>query len=103
MFSDREKMLLGGGYFVTIREDERFIEVKSKNTGHCWMIFKKAYALERPVVLYHKHSSKDAWYHEHGKVWTVLEAVRSIKMHDAYVVKHPNYLKMKRRKINGSF
>ena len=102
MFTNSEKKLLGGGYFIIIREEERYIEVKSKNTGHCWMVFKKSYAPERPVVLYHKHSSRDAWYHEHEKVWTVLEAVRSIKMHDVYVVKHPHYLKMKRRKGYGS-
>ena len=41
MFTNSEKKLLGGGYFIIIREEEKFIEVKSRNTGHCWMIFKK--------------------------------------------------------------
>ena len=41
MFSTSEKRQLGDEYFIIIREEERYIEVKSKNTGHCWMIFKK--------------------------------------------------------------
>ena len=30
MFTDSEKKLLGGGYFTIIREEEKFIEVKSR-------------------------------------------------------------------------
>lgn len=97
MFSTSEKRQLEDEYFIIIRKEERYIEVKSKNTGHCWMIFKKIYDPNLPVVLYHKHSSTDAWYHEHKKARTVKDAVKSIKLHDDYVVKHPNYLKMKRR------
>ena len=67
MFTNSEKKLLGGGYFTIIREEEKFIEVKSRNTGHCWMIFKKTYDQDKPVVLYHKHGKTDAWYHEHWK------------------------------------
>ena len=43
MFSTSEKRQLGDEYFIIIREEERYIEVKSKNIGHCWMIFKKTY------------------------------------------------------------
>ena len=73
MFTNSEKKLLGGGYFIIIREEEKFIEVKSRNTGHCWMIFKKTYDQDKPVVLYHKHGKTDAWYHEHWKTRTVKE------------------------------
>lgn len=96
MFSTSEKRQLGDEYFIIIREEERYIEVKSKNTGHCWMIFKKTYDLDRPVVLHHKHSITDEWYHEHKRGWTVGEMVKEIKKHDKYVVAHPNYLKQKR-------
>ena len=97
MFSSSERRLLGGGYFTIIREEEKFIEVKSKSTGHCWMIFKKTYDQDKPVVLYHKHKFNDEWYHEHWKTWTVKSAVQNIKSHDAYVVSHPNYVEKKRR------
>ena len=88
MFTNSEKKLLGGGYFTIIREEEKFIEVKSRNTGHCWMIFKKTYDQDKPVVLYHKHGKTDAWYHEHWKTCTVKKAVASIKSHDGYVLKY---------------
>lgn len=88
MFTQNEKRLLGGGYFIIIREDERFIEVMSKNTGHCWMVFKKTYDQDKPVVLYHKHTEDTKWYHEHWKTCTVKKAVASIKSHDDYVLKN---------------
>ena len=88
MFTNSEKKLLGGGYFIIIREDERFIEVMSKNTGNCWMVFKKTYDHDKPVVLYHKHGKTDAWYHEHWKTRTVKSAVSNIKSHDDYVLKY---------------
>ena len=101
MFTNYEKRLLGGGYFYIIREEEKYIEVKSKSTGHCWMIFKKTYDQDKPVVLYHKHKADDEWYHEHWRTWTVKAAVQSIKSHDAYVVSNPNYIEMKRRANYG--
>ena len=87
MFTKSEKKLLGGGYFIIIREEKKFIEVRSRNTGHQWMIFKRTYAQDKPVVLYHKHSADDEWYHEHWKTWTVAKAVENIKEHDTYVLK----------------
>ena len=91
MFSTSEKRQLGDKYFIIIREEERYIEVKSKNTGHCWMIFKKTYDRDKPVVLYHKHKTNDEWYHEHWKTWTVKSAVQNIKSHDNYVMEMKEY------------
>ncbi|WP_167958554.1 hypothetical protein [Anaerosporobacter faecicola] len=88
MFTKSEKKLLGGGYFTIIREEEKFIELQSKNTGHCWMIFKKTYDRDKPVVLYHKHTANTDWYHEHRNTCTVKNAVANIKLHDDYVLKH---------------
>ena len=88
MFTNYEKKLLGDDYFTIIREEEKFIELKSKNTGHCWMIFKQTYNKDRPVVLYHKHTADTKWYHEHWKTYTVKKAVASIKSHDGYVLKY---------------
>lgn len=102
MFTCSEKKLLGGGYFTIIREEEKYIELKSKNTGHCWMIFKKTYDRDKLVVLYHKHKFNDEWYHEHWRTWTVKSAVQSIKSYDAYVVSNPNYIEQKRSANNES-
>lgn len=88
MFTKGEKKLLGGGYFTIIREEERFIEIQSKNTGHCWTIFKKVYSQDKPVVLYHKHSMNKEWYHKHRESRTVSSAVANIKSHDEYVLKN---------------
>ncbi len=40
MFSRTEKRFIGAQYFEIIRETEDFIEVKSQNTKHCWIIQK---------------------------------------------------------------
>lgn len=95
-FSKTELSLLKNDYFKVIRVEDRFVSVQSKNTGHCWMIFKKTYDPDRPVVLHHKHSITDEWYHEHKRGWSVEEMVKEIKKHDKYVIAHPNYLKQKR-------
>ena len=101
MFTNYEKKLLGGGYFTIIREEERFIELKSKNTGHCWLIFKQTYNKDRPVVLYHKHTSTTKHYHKHWQTWNVKMAVNTIKEHDDYVLENPNYIEKKRSGQNG--
>ena len=98
LFSRDELSLLKNGYFRIIRIEERFVTVQSKNTGHCWMIFKKVLETEKPVVLYHKHNITDEYYHEHKRDWTVAKVIKEIKKHDRYVVDHPNYLK---RRKNG--
>lgn len=96
MFSEREKRLLSDDYFTPIRQEEQFIEVKSKNTKQCWMVFKKKNEKGMlVVVLYHKHKMEDAWYHEHYRFWTVKDAVKNIKEHDEYVMRNPDYLKKK--------
>ena len=95
-FKKEDMALLKNDYFKVLRVEDRFVSVQSKNTGHCWMIFLKTYDPDRPVVLHHKHSITDEWYHEHKRGWTVAEMVKEIKRHDKYVVAHPNYLKQKR-------
>lgn len=87
MFTQSEKRLLGDRYFTIIREEENFIEVRSENTEHYWVIFKKTYDRDKPVVLYHKHTANDKWYHKHWKGYSVRSAVAGIKSHDKYVLK----------------
>lgn len=64
-----------------------FIEVRSENTEHYWIIFKKTYDRDKPIVLYHKHTANDKWYHKHWKCYSVRSAVAGIKSHDKYVLK----------------
>ena len=87
MFNNVDKRLLGPPYFERIRQEEQFIEVKSINTQHCWMIFKKISLSDCPVVLYHKHHQNDKYYHKQNENYNVKRAVMTIKSHDAYVLK----------------
>lgn len=88
MFTKSEKRLLGDDSFTIIRNEEKFIELQSKDTGHCWVIFKKTYEKDKLVVLYHKHTVNTDWYHEHWNTCTVKSAIASIKAHDGYVLKY---------------
>ena len=60
------------------------------------MIFKKNYEKYRPVVLHHKHSLTDKWFHEHKRGWTVAEMVEEIKRNDEYVQNNPDYMRKMR-------
>lgn len=96
MFTKYEKRFLRTGYFVTIREENKFLEFKSKNTQHCWMIFRRTYTdLDRPFDIYHKHKQSDPYYHKHYQTYTIGQAIKSIKSHDAYV--------MEQRRTNMSY
>lgn len=53
-FTKREMKLLYDSYFEVIREMEKYIEVKSVNTEHCWNVFKHIFESGRHVTLYHK-------------------------------------------------
>ena len=95
MFSNKEKKMLGGSYFTVIREEDRFIEVMSRCTKHCWMIFRKVSATDKPLVLYHKHTADTKYYHKQWESWTVAKLIECIKTHDAYV------LECKKGETNG--
>lgn len=85
MFSIVEKRLIDKQYFEIIRETEDFIEVRSQNTKHCWIIQKQLSECGRKVYLYHKHSINDPYYHQHYKAYTVKQAVCNIIEHDEYI------------------
>lgn len=84
MFTSNEIRQLTAPYFHLIRETDEFMEVKSKNTGHCWIVKK----IPGYVMLYHKHRQKDPYYHKHRKVFTVALAVSEIKSHDDYEIRN---------------
>lgn len=86
MFTSKDKRLLAGPYFIPVREEEKFIEVASKNTLHQWIVFKNSSNSKWPVTIYHKHSSRDRYYHKHYETYNVQKAVEAIKGHDNYVL-----------------
>ena len=78
--------ILQDKYFMILRTNERFIEVLSKYTGHCWLV-QKTMADEYKYRLYHKHKRHDEYYHLHWKNNSFRKIVQSIKSHDEYVLK----------------
>lgn len=84
-------------YFQIIRQADNFIEVKSLNTGHCWIIQRKEYCDENRYWLYHKHNFTDQYYHLHDKVVNVPRAVGRIRYHDFNTINRENRNKKKRQ------
>lgn len=95
MFTGPEKRLLSEDYFILLREEEQYFEIESKNTKHCWRVFKNKSKNGKPVDLYHKHKISDPWYHKHFQTITVKEAIKNIKEHDEFVLQNPGYLEKK--------
>ncbi len=86
MFTKRELALLRDDYFELIRIEDQFVEVMSKNTGHCWNVFKNTFEATMKVELYHKHGIEKPHYHKQRTCLTVVDAVKTIKDHDEYVL-----------------
>lgn len=70
--------------FVILKQTNYYIELISKNTGHCWTIYKHGSSDKYPVWLYHKHSQKDQCYHLQRKKGSVKAAIKEIQVHDQY-------------------
>ena len=87
MFSKPEKRLIDENYFDIIRETEDYVEIKSKNTDHCWILQKHHTDKKGKMYIFHKHYFNDKYYHQHNKVVTVRQAINEIKRHDEYVLK----------------
>ena len=88
MFTKEEEALINNKYFTILRETENFIEFKSKNTRHCWIVQKHLFSDDKQVYIYHKHSQKQPYYHQHYRTHTVKQAINSIKRHDEYVLRY---------------
>lgn len=74
-------------YYDIIRVTDNYIEIKSKNTKHMWIISKPMpYIDTKPIIIYHKHSQAVPYYHKHGFAYNIYQAVNSIKSHDMYVL-----------------
>lgn len=87
MFSRYERRLIDRKYFVIIQEADDYIEIKSRNTKHCWIIHKHKFDDKKKIYLYHKHTIKEKYYHQHYMTYTVKQAVNNIKEHDKYILR----------------
>lgn len=91
MFTQKDIQLLEQPYFQVIRKTFDFYEIQSRNTRHCWIISKYPLPDPKPVRLYHKHTIKTAYYHNHACAFHVEHAIRIIKSHDDYLLHPENY------------
>ena len=73
-------------YFKVIRITDTYCEAMSLNTKHCWIIHKGSSG-KRTIILYHKHSQEQPYYHKHWETTSVDKDVDSIRGHDNYVLK----------------
>ena len=87
MFTNKDLRLIeNDNYFKRLRKTEDFVEIQSRNTGHCWIIQKNKITGELPIRLHHKHRITDQYYHMHRKESCVRSAVKQIQSHDIYVL-----------------
>lgn len=84
MFSKNEQRLIDTDYFEIIRVSDYYIEIKSKNTKHMWIIHKHRFEDDNGIYLYHKHSNKDPYYHFHRSQKTVRACLLDIYGHDRF-------------------
>ena len=88
MFTGPELSLFHNPYFSIIRLNDELCQLRSRNTGHCWMIWKNYNADPFRIELYHKHHLQDKYYHQQRRqVCSVRNAIRIIKEHDRYVLR----------------
>lgn len=83
-FSRKEVSLISQEYFEILKIATCYIEIKSKNTGHCWRICKPGRHSAYSIEIYHKHSHETPVYHLHRRKSTMWGTIEEIKKHDQY-------------------
>ena len=84
MLTKKDLLLISSDYFMILKRTKFYLELVSKNTGHCWTIYKHGSPDKYPVWLYHKHKKLDQCYHLHRRTGSVEFAVKEIVQHDTY-------------------
>ena len=82
-----ERKSLKDIYFEVLRITDRYYQLRSRNTGHQWIIIKQRTG-NYSIILYHKHTRDVAYYHRQCGTHTVKQAITIIKKHDTYVLHH---------------
>ena len=86
-FNKRDIALISEEYFEIINITSCYIELRSKCTGHCWIIHKMGYSDKFPYWLYHKHKKNVQCYHLQRKKCSIKSAIKEIENHDVYNIK----------------
>lgn len=84
MFDAEELKKLDREYFEVIRADEVDVTVISKNTRHIWLIHNTDYPNDGCCIIFHAHKPAGIPYHQHGRVRSLRQAIKSIKGHDRW-------------------
>ena len=71
-------------YFKIIRITSCYVELMSKDTQHCWIIYKVGFSDRFPIWLYHKHNKNDQCYHLQRRKKSFKSALNEIQQHDMY-------------------
>ena len=72
-------------YFDVIRTSDQDVILRSKNTGHWWLIR----CSDEGCVLFHKYKKKDQ-FHLQMIAPSFRQAVRNIKNHDIWIMEGRN-------------
>ena len=84
MLTRKDLLLISSEYFEILKKNNFYIEVLSKCTKHCWIIYKHGSPDNYPVWLYHKHKQSNQCYHLHRRTGNIELAVNEILQHDKY-------------------
>lgn len=83
MFDPRDMRWVDPEYFQVIRRTEWDIEIKSRCTGHYWMLHCTDAPIPGGCEVFHRHH-KNFPYHHQWSVCSIHQAVKYIKEHDVY-------------------
>lgn len=84
MFNKRDLEQISEDYFEIVKIAPYYVEFMSKNTQHCWIIYKMGVSDKFPFWLYHKHKKEHQCYHLQPKKKSIKSTLNEIKQHDLY-------------------
>lgn len=98
MFTKKQLSFLNNSNYQLIRITDDYVEFRSRNTCHCWIIKKEpaSFELRYPYTIYHKHKLTD-YYHRHWQSDSVEKCAQSIEEHDNYVMRVGSMIHHKKR------
>lgn len=91
MFDEESLKKIDSKYFNIILADDRDVTIQSRNTGHYWYLHCAGYPTEQALVIFHKHRFQHP-YHQHGRVNTLRQAIKSIQGHDKFLMNGRKYV-----------
>ena len=88
MFTKKQLSFLNNSNYQLIRITDDYVEFRSRNTCHYWIIKKEpaSFELRYPYTIYNKNKPTD-YYHRHWQSYSAEMCAKSIKDHDDYVIR----------------